>query len=193
MDYQKILIEQRQYFNELSKNFLKEDFKFVTNKNTFTEKRVGVFTRQYYKRKKLIQIGSIIYGYVIRIRDEQNESHPVSSWVLFSPQSEFEKNPANYEQTMQNLNKIIESEKVERKYKRLKILLCEPYAEPCYFELPKEFTNGDIAYLSHAYFWKSRNPNLKPGLAPIFINQNISKEVIYLPEKYWTDQLKKII
>jgi len=193
MDYQKLILDQRKSFNEQCKSFLKEDFKYATNKAKFNEKRVGVFTRAYYKRKKLIQLGTLTYGYVFRIREQNSSSQPTSTWLLFSPQAHFEKNPAIYEKTMQNISKIAESRVVEKKYKRLKIMISEPYAEPSYFPVPAEFCDNNILYISHVYYWKEKNPHFHLGITPIFISQNITKEIIYLPERYWTNELKDFL
>lgn len=193
MDYQFLLNEQRSAFKELSKNFLKEDFNFLTNKQGFNQKRIGVFTRNYYKRKKLVQLGTLTYGYVLRIRDNGSQTNPISTWVLFSPSNEYEKNPAKYEKTLQNIDKILNSPNINKKYKRLKIMLTESLAEPVYFPVPDELSDGDVVYISHVYYWRTKNPNMRPGLMPIFISQNISKEILYLPERYWTDNFIKLL
>lgn len=192
MDYKKIIDNQRNYFRDLSNKFLKEDFRYVTNKSNFNEKRVGVFSRAYYKRKKLVQIGTLTYGYVFRIRDNQSKSNPISTWVVFSPEVFFEKNPAEFEYIAQNLNKITSTQKPEKRHRKLKIMVTEPYAEPKYFKVPLELSNNHIVYISHVYYWRDKNPNLKLGMIPIFISENITKEIIYLPERYWIDEMKSI-
>lgn len=193
MDFESLLNNQRKSYFALAKNFVKEDIQYITNKANFNEKKVDVFRRRYYQRKKLVTIGPIIYGYVIRVIDDFDNRKPQFSWVIFSPMSEYEKNPANYEKVMQNLNKIIESQSIPKAYKRLKIMLSEKYSEPQYFQIPIELTEGKIVYLSFVNFWRNKNPNLKPGIIPIFMNQTISKEILYLPEKYWIDDIKKVI
>lgn len=189
MKFNDVINDQRNYFKRISNSFNKEDIKYQTSRSNFKEKKLGFLTRAYYQRKNLLFLGNIVYCLTFK-KHELNSNFPISTWVLFSPNSQIDKNPAILAKTLQKLE-IFLNDKSNKKYHKLRVMLTENYSEPRYFLIPEEFSEGKIVYLSHCYFWREKIPDFKLGFNLIFMNQNVSKEIMYVVEKSWTSDYKK--
>lgn len=192
MDYQKVLQEIRRNFEQKKLFFTDEDHKFNTSRNYWQGMIHGVFTRAYHKRKDLFIRGHIIYGMSIKsylTGDAPN--HDYSTWVIFSPQIAFEENPLKYYEIADKLNAFLDRKPNNATEQRLKMILEGELSEPQYFELPSDLTNGSLVFLSGCFVRTRHSPSFRLGINLIIIEKTVSKEIVYLPERYFSEDYKK--
>lgn len=190
MNSDEIIKKQQEHFKKISTNFSKTDVNYITSKSNFREKILELFTVRRTQRKKLMLLGTISYGLVFR-KYEIDDKYPMSTWVLFSPMSKINENPAILQQTYDKVCEIINNKKCGKKYRKLKVMMTENYTEPRYFMVPPEICGDNLIYLSHVYLWKAKIPSFKLGLNLFFIDKSVSKDIMYVPEKYWVEEYKK--
>lgn len=172
--------------------FEKRDYQFLEGKDTPRGRMLGFMTSEYWKREQLWKTGTIVWGYVFKIiLASNNEVHRVyPSWVLFSPSEQFTITPELYLEILGKLN-TLENEKPKAKnIRQLKTALFDNLSEPQYFEIPEPYACGKIVFLSMIYVRPNHVYDLHLGYVPLMISPMVSKEVMYLPEKYWTEEFK---
>lgn len=125
-------------------------------------------------------------GYVIRFWEKNDVNvglHPV--WILYSPQKKFVENPDVYLKIIDNIEELRAKKKYDKKLRAIKNALFEPYADAEMLELPPELANGGLVYLSIIYRYKETMPDLRLGPNLVIVNPSVSKEILFLPRKYW--------
>lgn len=159
---------------------------FLAGKDSFRGRLLGIFSASYYQRERLIAKGEVIYGYAFRDYEEgDNRDFTYPTWVLFSPASAIDDDPAPLAEAAERLLAYCAADN-GRKDKLCRAVK-DDWAEPQYVELPKELTQGRLVYLSMVNVRTKANPSFRLGLNLLLANRKASKEVIYLPERYWTD------
>lgn len=188
----KILTNLTAYYAEKRLSFKKNDIAFIAGKDTFKGKMLGFLTADYYRRSKLIMEGNIIYGYVYRTwTNEVTYTRPYPTWVLFSPAKEFIDNPQLYATISTNLQAIELPKHPTAELRKLHTMLNAELSEPKYVMIPEPYAQGHLVYLSMVYLRTSHNNNLRLGINPFIIAPTISKEILYVPTMYWTEEFKK--
>lgn len=192
MDYLSLIQKNREDFDKKKIDFTKKEINYLIGRDTFRGRFYGFLTFAYCRRPRLVKEGFLTYGLTIRIyRDSFLDNKPISTWVLFSPLSEFDKDPLMLLDVKDNLDKFVEKGIKHTKYKKLFIALTGELSEPQYLEIPKEFSNGKLVYLSYVELREGRIPQYRVGVNLILMNQKISKEIMYLPSIYWSDEYSK--
>lgn len=187
-----ILEKLRKKFAESSLSFKKEDVAFIAGKDNFNGKLLGFLTVEYYRRERLIREGSLVYGYVFRTwTNEVTFTKPFPTWILFSPSKEFVSKPGLYIEILKALQAIQLPKRGSPELRKLHTMLNAELSEPKYFLIPEPYAQGHLVYLSMAYLRPHHNYNLRLGINPFIIAPAISKEILFLPTTYWTDEFKK--
>lgn len=175
-------------WKKTQKDLSKKDLSFISFKDSFRHGMRGFLTPEYYKREKLIKEGELAFGYVFKCwSDESSFSVDYPTWVLFSPSLKVSKNPVLLAKISENLL-VFAKENKDKKHRKLTSLINEPLSECAYYELPKELTQGELIYLSITYVHLNQFIDFQMGINPIIISKGISKEILYLPDKYWTQE-----
>jgi hypothetical protein len=112
-------------------------------------------------------------------------------WVLFSPAKEFADDPNLYVSVLNALQAIELPKRPSNELRRLHTMLNAELSEPKYYLIPEPYAQGHLVYLSMAYHRPWHNNNMKLGINPFIIGSLISKEILYLPTKYWDETFKK--
>lgn len=179
-------------FAEKKLTFKKEDVAFIAGKDTFKGKMLGFLTTDYYRREKLIRGGDLVYGYVFRTwTNEVTFTKPYPMWVLFSPAKEFADDPNLYVSVLNAMQAIELPKRPSNELRRLHTMLNAELSEPKYYLIPEPYAQGHLVYLSMAYHRPWHNNNMKLGINPFIIGSLISREILYLPTKYWDETFKK--
>ncbi len=188
MNEKELLDELRENYQGLRFSFNQEEVKFQCLRNYRQGKLHGLFTRAYWKRKELFQKGQIAYGYVFKEYrpqiDDLYSDYPI--WVLLSPNHEFETSPDKYLIIVDRLNQFLKQKAHSRKDKQLQRILEGELSEVYYYILPSYLTEGALVYLCTTYVRHTHTPLFHLGLNPILYAPTISKEIMILPNKYWT-------
>ena len=188
----KILTDLIANYDQKRLLFKKEDVSFIADKDTFRGKMLGFLTTEYYRRGKLIKEGNVVYGYVYRTwTNEVTYTRPYPTWVLFSPAKEFIDNPQLYAAISASLQAIELPKHPNPELRMLHTMLNAELSEPKYVLIPEPYAQGHLVYLSMVYLRPRHNNNLRLGINPFIIAPSISKEILYLPTAYWTDDFKK--
>lgn len=188
-----LLLKLAENFNSQRLSFKKEDISFIAGKDTFKGKMLGFLTRDYYRREKLIKEGNLIYGYAFRTwTNEITFTKPYPVWFLFSPAPEFLEKPMLYMEILTSLQAIELPKHGNNELRKLFTILNAELSEPKYYLVPEPYAQGHLVYLSMMYLRPSHNNNFRLGVNPLIVAPTISKEILLLPTKYWTDEFKKI-
>ena len=168
--------------------FTKEDYRFLEGKSTPEGRRLGMFSLAYLKRKKLIESASIYYGYVFKDYQRVEDAKAFyPTWVLFSPHPYYQENPEHYEEMIP----LLETRYAEKKkFRREKVecALHEKFADASMLPIDPSITHGRPLYLCIVYFHREHISDLHLGIYPFLANPEVSKELLYLPEQYWTKE-----
>lgn len=187
-----ILQHLNESFARQRATFTKEDFRFVEGKSTPEGRRLGMFTLASLKRKKLVESASVFYGYVFkdyqRIEDAK-AFYP--TWVLFSPHPYYQEDPERYAEMIPLLE---ERYATKKKFRREKVecALHELLADASMLPIDPAITNGRPLYLCIVYFHREHISDLRFGVNLFLANPDVSKELLYLPEQYWTKEYAEI-
>jgi hypothetical protein len=191
----KILDDLNDHFQQMALSFSKEDWTYLAGKDTPRGRMLGFLTPEYYKREKLWETGIIVWGFAFKTFMDNavtagDRVYP--SWVLFSPVQAFCDDPTLYYAVQEKLLKALEGKPKGKAQKQLKIALEGELSEPQYMEIPVEYTEGKLVYLSMVYVRPTHFPDFHLGFVPLIINKLITAEVMYVPDRYWTDAFKAI-
>lgn len=194
VDYKKILVEQREDYAHLLPTLTKQEFSFLAGKDSFHGKCFGFLTRAYYQRSRLLKEGQLVYGYAFKAWTNTSDSTKTfPSWVIFSPEDTFACDPNLYIGLADKIQSLCDSEIKDKELKKFKALLMEELADPCYVKVPDKYSEGHIVYMSTIYVRPNQLPIFRLGLSIIIMNPNVSKEVLYLPQKYMNKQVSKLL
>ena len=190
MDLPRIYKDVVAYWEKQKASLSKDDIRHIADKDNGPGRMLGLFTISYWKREKLIKESNVVIGYAFKTFQFEGELRDMTypSWVLFSPDKSVIEEPGFYEKVTTNLGKFIEESPRDKVGKKLKRLLSDNLAEVAYFELPRELTDGKLVYLSVNHVRRNNMPDFKLGHSLLLMAPTISKEVIYLPPKYWTKE-----
>lgn len=191
MNYLALLEEQRKFYKEKCPFFTDDEIKFISGKDTFKGKLTGFLTKEYYQREKLIKFGDISYGYVFQEFYANSNDSSDLTWILFSPEQKLAENPLIFKKVTENIRDFLKKENLNKKEKQLKTMLFEPLASAPFEELPSDISEGHLIYFIKMYRKRSFAYSFNLGLNLFIANLAISKQLLYLPERYMTETFKK--
>lgn len=172
--------------------FSKKDDVFLTNRLTFRNKMLGFLTADYYKRKKLFHEGHIYLAYAFQEWEFHKGSmeHPV--WVLFSPSLSLQDNPEILEEIAKKIGDLKgKTEGLTKEEKQLIHYVREPLSRPKYFEIPSSIEKRFPIYLSVTDWILTHISSFHLGYNLIICAPNLSKEIFFLPEKFFPSSYKE--
>jgi hypothetical protein len=184
MNYKEKIIEFNKLFIEKRILFDKTYFQHLSGKDTTRGRMLGFMSKEYWVREKLWKTGRFVWAYSFKTySDRLHDDRPYASWVLFSLANEINEKPDILIDVYQKLEQFIQSKKISRKERKLMIALTGKYSEPKYLQIPEIYTKGKLVYLSMVYVFPQHFQKFTLGLHPIIVNYNLTREVMYVPEK----------
>ncbi|HML99993.1 MAG TPA: hypothetical protein PKC96_01465 [Bacilli bacterium] len=192
MNWEELLSSLRADYHEKQIRLTPDEVKFIANKDSRQGKLIGVFTRDYYQREKLIREGEIVYCYTYKTYiPEGKASRPYPSWCLFSPSKKFESEPLLLEKVAARLLEFADDESQRGiKNHRLQTMIKGELSEPAYVTLPLELTDNQLVYLQYVSVKEQHIYDFSLGINLLLIHPAASKEAIYLPRRYWTEEYR---
>lgn len=192
MNLKELLEELREKYKSYIPLFTKEDEDYQCLKTYRKGRLHGIFTRDYYKRKRLFKEGIITLGYIFKsYQSSFNSEEDFPVWLLWAPKSKFIDNPNLYLEIVNKINEFIDSKPKNRKERHLYNILVGELSEPKYIELPLELTNNELVYLSSTYVRQTHTSSFTLGLTPLILSLTLTKEIMILPDAYLTLNWKK--
>ena len=193
MDYYSLLENERKAFSEKQALFTKEDLKYISGKDSFKGKLTGFLTKNYYQREKLIQNGELFYGYVFSFWGQSiNGDSPTIFYILFSPERKIMENPSIFKEIHGKLRLFLDNKPQNKKEKTLWNLLKNPVAEAPFEEIPFSLTDNHVIYFCKLMKKQNFAISFHLGLNLFIANPTISKQILFLPEKYTTENFRKL-
>ncbi len=193
INFHELLEQERAEFQKKQPSLTKDDIKYISGKDTFKGKFTGFLTRAYYQKEKVIRTGELFYGYVFSEWDmNSNKDSPVISYVLFSPERNLAEKPSIFKKIVENLQQFNDISPKDRKSKKLKNLIENPLSEAPYEEVPTTLSEGHIVFFCKTFRNRSFEYSFNLGLNLFIVNPTISKQILYLPERYMTETFKKL-
>ncbi len=172
-------------------DFTPLDREFNAGKNYRLGKLHGLFSRGYRKRDELFSFGEIIYALTFKsFINEFSQDKNFPSWVIFSPSKDLQNNPRFYYDIATKLEEVTLKKKPNKIEKRLQQILLSNVEEPNYLEIPEPYNLGYLAYISICYVRPPHIANFKPGINLILMARKTTDEVMYLPDRYWSEEYK---
>ena len=171
----------------------REDIRFIASKDTFRKRLRGFLTPAYWKREHLIKESSVVWGLVFKEwhGNPSETGNYYRDWVLFSPSTSVNEDPRLLFEAASALRNGKETPPKSKKEILLRNVLEKPLSDASYLKLPPEATGGELIYLSIVERPYDLNDGFNLGLHPLLMNPSISKEIIFLPNKYWREEEKK--
>jgi hypothetical protein len=193
MDFSSVLSSLNTTWLTRRGSFSDGEIAHLAYQDTFRHKMLGFMTRVYYQRKKLIQQSEIFYAYVFQEYnyDENQRQNGGATWLVFSPSKEVNDHPEILKKIAANLQQLKVKEPINGEEKALKKLLVEPLSETSYCELIPTMSDNEYAFLSIVDLHKELLPSFHLGLNLVLANKSVSKEVLYLPEAYFSQEWKE--
>lgn len=166
----------------------KSDIAFIAGKDTFKGKISGFLTSGYWHRGKLIRNGELLVGYAFKslVRNLEDAKEDFPTWVIFSPSTAVNENPAVLEDVAKKLVELKDQDKkaISKEHHKLWTVLGSDYATCNYLEIPEDISGDALIYLSIIPVRGRQNPFFKLGPNFILGSRGLSKEVLYLPDMY---------
>lgn len=189
---QDVLNKINEEFNKKRLLFTKEEMNYNSGRNTRSGFLHGIFSSSYWHRDRLIKNGSIIYGWTFKsYMNDFTGTKGYPTWVLFSPSSCFQQDPSLYEKIYDKTKEILMTKPKTKKEKHLKSILENNLDEPTYFEIPEPYNLGYLCFISVCYVRPYHFSNFHLGVNLIISALEISKEIVYLPQQYWSEEFKE--
>ena len=191
-----MIVLNREFLEKISEkyrsicvSFSKDDMTYNLDRVTFRQRLVGFMTPEYYRRKKLFESGEIVYGFIYRTFQSNNETDPIQLWVITSPVRDFAENPSLFSNISEKLAEIDLTKKVsDKRVMQFINRIYEPFAEVKYLEIPCDFTEGKLAFLSTTFYHPNHVRSFKLGINLFLSSPRVTKEILMLPDRYWPDQ-----
>ncbi|MGM9813465.1 MAG: hypothetical protein ACI32C_00935 [Candidatus Enteromonas sp.] len=187
MNWQKLLEETREQWAKESLLLNKDERRYIEGKYSTKTKMLGCFSPSYHKRGKLVLSSQVYYGLVFksyRRPDSDSEYYPI--WVLWSPNRKFQEDPTLYDELLPLLETRYGQKKKWRREK-VELALHEKYADASMLLIDPGLTKGIPVYLSILYFHKDHVFDFRLGINLFLANQDVSKELLVLPERFWSE------
>lgn len=171
----------------------KSDIKYIEGRTDFRSTLQGFLTRDYYQRSKVIKQGEIVYGYAFQdwTNDVTKLKHDYPVWVLSSPSSEVNQNPTIYREIIKNIEDLKRKSDLLEEENKFLNLIKKPLSDAKMVELPSSINNGKLIYLSIVYRRLNNAPSFHLGLNLYLMCPSVSKELLFLPLKYCSEDYRQ--
>ena len=186
-------MDWRSLCEEAERNFQKEAplasgrlLSFLLNRTSARTRLLGFMTKPYWTRKRLIKEGKVVFGYAFREWDfgEHSLEHPV--WIVHSPSRKAMDNPEILKSAAELLMKKEEWPAIGKKESAMLAHALEPLARPLFLPLPDSF--GAVPFFLSVLDWVPAHVHeLRLGLNLIVQNPSVSKESLFLMERYFPE------
>ncbi|MGI6713819.1 MAG: hypothetical protein ACOX3K_02015 [Bacilli bacterium] len=188
-----LLRESREHFTKVRNSFVQSDINFLLRRENFKDRLHGFLKRDYYQREKLFREGLIFFAYTFKkYLPRASEDEYFFTWALFSSELIFEKEPHLLGEITERLLSEYSNKKPKgREERQIYNALHEKISEPRYLLLPFELTEGHMVYLQFIEGFPDQVMNFQLGYNLIIALPGKSKEVFYLPKRYWSKNYKK--
>jgi hypothetical protein len=192
MDYAALYHELNTTWIEKRASFDKKELTYLANKDTFAGRRLGFMTRAYYQREKMIKSSDIYYAYAFQSWNNavSNSQSSYPTWLLFSPDTAVNENPAILKEISAKVLSIKQKEATNREEKELKKDVAEVLSDVACLVLPQAYSLGHYVMLSIIDMPYQHVSSYHLGLNLIMANFSLSKEVRYLPERYYPPEFR---
>jgi hypothetical protein len=178
------------HYAVLRKTFTKEDILRYISRTTLKDRMINFMSRSHYKRKELFIYGAIMYVYTFKINNfDPIYGNYTDTWVLYSPDIDFRKDPNLYKEISAKLNDFLD-DKLPYKNKKLRSAIASIENSYMYQPLPKEISDKYEVYYNNVLCDNRLCKNIELGLNLAFSNKSLSKEMIYVPDEIIEDLQK---
>jgi len=164
--------------------FKKEDFAFILNREKIVSRFNDFLTRAYYQRKRLVEEGFVGVCFTYKINYSENQTKNHRTFALFCPSKSIMVDESFFVRVIHNIEDLLTTKGLTYKQKKLVNYYRLVDAKPRYYKLDKSLTEGKIVYLQYIELISNLNQDLKPGLNYVLYAPFVSKELLYLPNKY---------
>lgn len=166
--------------------FDKKDYNYLLNRENVRSFLVDFLSKDYYRRKDLIDKGYIGVAYTYRVHFSDGDKHH-RSFALFTPNLKLMIDENFYLGVLKNIDDL--RQKTNKSFKEKKFLNYVDGIEtkPQYYQLDHNLTDGKRVYLQYIEVIPQLNPNLKLGMNYVLYAPLITKEIRYVAEKYITE------
>ncbi len=191
MDYCSLLENERENFKKTQSILAKNDINYIANKDSLRNKLHGFLTISYYQREKVIKTGELFYGYVFSEWNSTPETWPISL-ILFSPERKIAENPLIFREIVEKLHGFLEISPKNKREKKFKKTLSDPLANAPFEILPSSISGGHVIYFCKVNRNISFDYSFNLGLNLFIVNPAISKQILFLPQRYMTETFRKL-
>lgn len=173
-------------------SFEKGDFMYILNRTTFATRFNDFLTSNYYKRRQLIEKGfvGVCYTYKVIYSDGKNKNH--RTFALFSYNQNIMVDDSYYKRVIANIENLKKEKSLPFKLKKFMNYYSLVDSKPTQYKLDYSLTEGKDIFLHYIELVPQLNPGLKLGLNYVLYAPLVSKEIIYLPEKYIKTKEKEV-
>ena len=131
-----------------------------------------------------------MYVYTFKINNfDPIYGNYTDTWVLYSPDIDFRKDPNLYKEISAKLNDFLD-DKLPYKNKKLRSAIASIENSYMYQPLPKEISDKYEVYYNNVLCDNRLCKNIELGLNLAFSNKSLSKEMIYVPDEIIEDLQK---
>lgn len=173
-----------QHFAFKRMTFDVKEYNFILNRETVRTRLIDFLSKDYYQRKKLVDEGFIgaCYTYRINYSDGKDKNH--RSVALFAPNLNLMIDQDFFLRILSNIEKLRLEKKKTFKQRKFLNYFDLTDAKPQYYKLDESLTEGKRVYLQYIELIPLLNPNLQIGLNYVLYAPLITKELLYIPEKF---------
>ncbi|HKM02961.1 MAG TPA: hypothetical protein VJZ31_03450 [Bacilli bacterium] len=164
--------------------FKNEDFAYILNREKITSRFNDFLTRAYYQRQNLVKEGFIGVCYTVRVAYSEGKDKNHVTLALFAPNRALMVDEKFFVRIIKNIEAL--NQKKNKKYSEKKFLnyFNSSEARPRYYKIDESLTEGKRVYLTYIELIPHLNPHFQPQLNYVIYAPLVSKELIYLPERY---------
>lgn len=168
----------------------KEDFKYILARKGFNGVLRGFLTKEYYKRKKLVETGEIIYGYCFKMWSNSKKTNEADFpvWVIHSPMSVINEKPEILRDiAFKCLDFASKNKDSNDKFANL---INKPLSDTLMFPVPEECSNNHLCYLSIIERRALNMARFSLGLNLFISSPSVTREILFLPDRYWSEEFR---
>ncbi len=163
--------------------FNKKDLAYILNRDKITTRFNDFLTLGYYQRKRLISEGYVgaCYTYRIHLSDGKNKNH--RTFALFCPNHSLMIDEDFFTKIIARIEEMKE-QRLGYKEKKFLNYYSMIEAKPRYYKIDEKLCEGKRVYLQYIEWIPHLNKQLNLGLNYVLYGPLITKDMLYLPDKY---------
>lgn len=193
IDYRALLDSLQGKKDGLSAVLEAKELKKLCQGSGLGERLRGIFTRDRYRRVRLLKEGFVVWGRVFNqhFGSLSDLDRPYPAHVLFSPAAALGAEPEILDRVVASLNEAVASKQPKSRDAYALDLLTGYEDEPQYVLLPPKFTASPYPiYLSTVFIdpEQTGDPWKLPPFIPLVIKRRLSKEALPLPVEMYSEE-----